>query len=575
MGMGSVLQLQIELGIHLLFIIVMTGFLVYILMNSKWTRVLLSYCFVHGMIILIFAGNFTAMIAPDTRIRWVCIAFTYIAKLFFDVAFILYLYINYQNRLKKITTLILVVLHIGAGTFIIVTDPSHHLFISDMSVYQSTFGFLYYVVMGVGFLLQTVGMIDIMKYWIGKLDNAAYRLFSSILALASILSLHLYLLRIHRTTVDFFPLLILAGFTVYLIGGFKYGMFDIISYGGKRGIEMFTAALLIVGRKGRILYKNRACGLLEEKTLQDILSRLLPQLERKPVRWKGMKTDLEFPGQDGVKYFTVSVRPVKPGIFSSGKTIFIIHDNTAIISAISRLSEKNQYLEEMNDSIKELSEDTKKLTVLSERNLLAKEIHDVMGHSLILALNTMESNKLLHTDRIAAVRRIEKAVAEINDSLKEIAVAGIDEPVFIGHPPKQTHQSILAERLNTLASRLSGTGILLEIAPMDDLNVCHEKIINTVYRVCQESVTNAIKHGQANRITISVKIKADTLGLLIVDNGKGITSFTKGTGLTGMEERVRELGGMIGFSSFEDRTGFLVRVSIPIQATQGHGSPVY
>jgi signal transduction histidine kinase len=472
---------------------------------------------------------------------------------------------HFKSRSKQIFTLILVVLYIAAGTCVIVTNPSHHLFIREMISNESIYGILFYVVMGAGYLLQTFGMIFIMKYWIGKLDNAAYRIFSSVLALVSILFLHLYLLRMIRMSVDIFPVLILAGFTVYFIGGFKYGMFDIISYGSKHGFEMFTDALLIIGRQGQVLYKNKACRLLEDKTLQDILNKFLP--EQKNIKWKGTRKDVEIAEAHGVKYFTVTAKPIKPGLFSSGKILFIIHDNTAIISAISRLSEKNQYLEEMNESIKMLSEDSEKLVVLSERNLLAKEIHDVMGHSLILALNTMESNKLLRTDRTAAVRRIEQAVSEINQSLQEIAATGNEESIpgnASDSLKEREQQGILAERLNKLASRLSGSGIILETAPIDNLNTCDEKVTNTVYRVCQESVTNAMKHGQATRITISIKMKAGTLELFIVDNGKGSSSFTRGNGLTGMEERVQELGGMISFSSFEDQKGFLVRATIPV-----------
>lgn len=575
MEMTSILQLQIELGFHLLFVTVMTGFLVYIIMNSKRTRVLFSYCFVHGIIMLLFVGNFAAMIAPDIRIRWICIAATSITKLLFDVDFIIYIRYNYTNRLKKIISLILIILYITTGTLIIVTNPYHHLFIRDMSANQSTFGILYYVIMGVGYVIQTVGMIGITKYWIDKLENRPYRIFSAIMALITILIIHLYLLRINLIPVMFYPILTLACFFVYFIGGYKYGMFDVMSYGSKHGFEMYTDALLIASKKGHILYKNKACGLLDENILTDILGRLMPLFEQKAAKRKGVKTDVEISGPNGMKYFTVSVRPVNPGLFSSGKTIFIIHDNTDIISAISDLSEKNQYLEEMNESIRMLSEDEKRLTVLSERNLLAKEIHDVMGHSLILALNTMESNRLLGNDRATALRRIEQAVSEINESLEEIAFSGNDEPVSGDSRNKQrgTHQSVLSERLHALANRLSSAGILMEIASMDNLNDCDERVINTVYRVCQESVTNAIKHGQATRIILSFKMIADSLECIIVDNGKGSTSITKGNGLTGMEERVRELGGTISFSSFEDRTGFLVRATIPaLGATQMVGS---
>jgi signal transduction histidine kinase len=186
----------------------------------------------------------------------------------------------------------------------------------------------------------------------------------------------------------------------------------------------------------------------------------------------------------------------------------------------------------------------------------------------------MESNKLLDKDIPSAMRRINQAVSEIGSSLDEISSTRGNEPdpAYIAAADRSsaagqagTSRTDLAERLDTLAARLSESGITLELAAMDDLAGCRENVINTLYRVCQESVTNAIKHGQASRITLSIKSKAGTVELFIVDNGKGCMSLIKGTGLTSMEERVRELNGTISFGSFEDREGFMVRVGIPIQ----------
>ncbi|NLO39632.1 MAG: hypothetical protein GX115_09200 [Ruminiclostridium sp.] len=87
-----ILKLQIELGIYLLFITVMTGFLTYIIINSKRSKMLFSYCFLHGLLILLFTCNFLAMIAPEIRVRWHCLATSHIVKLLFDVLFILYIH---------------------------------------------------------------------------------------------------------------------------------------------------------------------------------------------------------------------------------------------------------------------------------------------------------------------------------------------------------------------------------------------------------------------------------------------------------------------------------------------------
>ncbi len=568
MEMTLVLRLQIEFWIHLIFVTVMAGFLAFIIINSKRTLLLFRYCFLHTFIIVLLICNFTSMIAPDIRTRWICLSVTYICKFVFDTLYFFRIF-DFIPRYKKILPFVFVVLYIATGVIIIITNPTHHLFIKEMTVGGNTVGILYYIMMAAGYIFESAGLAGLARYWIGKLENPAYRVLITISALLCTLFLHLYMMRVVGTSVDFFPLIMLVCFGTYFIGAYKYGMFDTITRSSKRGFEMYTDALLITGNKGNVLYKNKACEMLDGKLLQDICGRLVQDTGQKSAGSID-KIDVEIPAEGGTRYFTVSKKIIKPRLFSSGKTIFIIHENTGIISSIRSLSEKNQYLEEMNESVKELAEDSKRLAVLKERNLMAKEIHDVMGHSLILALNTMESNKLLSGDMSAAVRRIEQAVSEISSSLKEIAAAGerrtaqenmqersLDESI------SKPYHTILIERLLTLSSRLSEAGIRLEIAAMDDLHGCDEKSINNIYRVCQESVTNAIKHGQASRITISAKIRSGMIELFIVDNGKGCTNCIKGTGLTGMEERVRELNGSIMFGSFEDQEGFMVRVSIP------------
>ncbi len=96
------------------------------------------------------------------------------------------------------------------------------------------------------------------------------------------------------------------------------------------------------------------------------------------------------------------------------------------------------------------------------------------------------------------------------------------------------------------------------------MDSCQKKITNDIYRICQESVTNAIKHGNAEKIAISIKNRSGFIELYILDNGKGCGEIIKGTGLSSMESRVQRLGGTINFSSFEGQEGFMVRAGIPM-----------
>jgi signal transduction histidine kinase len=82
-----------------------------------------------------------------------------------------------------------------------------------------------------------------------------------------------------------------------------------------------------------------------------------------------------------------------------------------------------------------------------------------------------------------------------------------------------------------MADRLREAGISVELAISEDIRGCDNRVIQTIYRICQEASTNSIKHGKATQVVMSIKRKESTILVHIVDNGKGCASFSKGNGL--------------------------------------------
>jgi signal transduction histidine kinase len=76
-------------------------------------------------------------------------------------------------------------------------------------------------------------------------------------------------------------------------------------------------------------------------------------------------------------------------------------------------------------------------------------------------------------------------------------------------------------------------------------------------------MTNALKHGHAKKITIAVRFSEHSVDIIIADNGVGCEEFTKGNGIKGMEQRVKELDGFFSCGS-PDGEGFNLHVTIPI-----------
>ena len=90
-----------------------------------------------------------------------------------------------------------------------------------------------------------------------------------------------------------------------------------------------------------------------------------------------------------------------------------------------------------------------------------------------------------------------------------------------------------------------------------------------VYRVVQEALTNCAKHSEATRITVAVRGGADSLEVTVTDNGVGIdkTSSHQGLGLTGINERVKEMDGRFSIDR-GPRGGTVLQAILPVPASK-------
>jgi signal transduction histidine kinase len=100
-------------------------------------------------------------------------------------------------------------------------------------------------------------------------------------------------------------------------------------------------------------------------------------------------------------------------------------------------------------------------------------------------------------------------------------------------------------------------------AHMPDLpDSLSEELDWLIYRVIQEALTNTFRHGQANHVFINVHLQNKLVSIKIRDNGLGTATIKLGCGLTGIQERVKDLGGRFEVESGPDQ-GFIIKILIP------------
>jgi two-component system sensor histidine kinase DesK len=188
--------------------------------------------------------------------------------------------------------------------------------------------------------------------------------------------------------------------------------------------------------------------------------------------------------------------------------------------------------ERANAKLRVAHEEVERLAKIAERERIARDLHDLLGHSLsVIILKSELAAKL-------AGRDPQKAAAEIGD-VERIS----REALFEVRAAVRGYRSVgLKGELANAKLALEAAGVRLEYdAERLDLRPSQESVLSLVLR---EAVTNVLRHAGATRCTIRLKEDGGDVRLEVCDDGRGM-SGPEGSGLAGMRERVSALGGKL------------------------------
>jgi signal transduction histidine kinase len=195
-----------------------------------------------------------------------------------------------------------------------------------------------------------------------------------------------------------------------------------------------------------------------------------------------------------------------------------------------------------NEKLRQYALRIENQAILQERNRIARDIHDSLGHSLTaLNIQLETALKLWQSNPDKAKTFLARAKELGSLSLQEVrqSVSTMRSGPVQGRPLEEAIAN-LAEDLQRLTG-ISPTCSLLLTRPLPD------ELHTAVYRIVQESLTNICKYAQATEVKIQLQATTDKLDLIIQDNGRGfnVETNTTGFGLQGMRERTLALGGQL------------------------------
>jgi signal transduction histidine kinase len=236
---------------------------------------------------------------------------------------------------------------------------------------------------------------------------------------------------------------------------------------------------------------------------------------------------------------------------------YILKQNEMIESTLKKLTEKTLEQEITFDELKEAYHKLEDITILKERNKLAKEIHDTLGHTLTTVLMETEAGKILiGKDKEQGIKKIELAQEQVRKGLDDLR----SSVMLLSKGEELVDLKVSLEHFIQETIKHTGVTIRYDINLKDQLS---SSIRKTLFRAFQEGITNGIKHGKSTAFVFQLDKKMEHIEFLLQDNGKGCFAVVQGFGLKTMQERVKEISGTMRIES-EPEEGFSLSISIPI-----------
>ncbi|HKR60759.1 MAG TPA: sensor histidine kinase [Pyrinomonadaceae bacterium] len=214
-------------------------------------------------------------------------------------------------------------------------------------------------------------------------------------------------------------------------------------------------------------------------------------------------------------------------------------------------------LKEANEKLREYAGQVEELATVNERNRLAREIHDSLGHYLTVVIVQIEAAvALMKADPERSLDGLRKA--------QMLAQKGLDEvrrSVSALRSAAQEPRSLI-DSMATLFEECLVSGVDTKFQVRGTPRKLSAPTELTLYRAAQEGLTNVRKHSRAEGATVTLDYSGETVWLVVHDEGIGATEPRKGFGLVGVHERVQLLGGEVRIATAADK-GFTLEVGLP------------
>ena len=233
--------------------------------------------------------------------------------------------------------------------------------------------------------------------------------------------------------------------------------------------------------------------------------------------------------------------------------------------ALHERSEQTEAAEGRARQAEQEREAMARIAVAEERARIARELHDIVAHSL--SVMVLQAGAVRH--RLAGDLAEDKSALEDVEETGRQALAEMRRLLGVMRRDDDerdlTPQPSLAS-VDALVDQISGAGLPVHLHVEGEPIALPTGIELSAYRIIQEGLTNALKHGRASRADVTLRYIRDALEVEVCDDGQGrATTDGAGYGLLGIQERVKIYGGTMTAETAPGR-GFALKTRLPLES---------
>lgn len=248
-------------------------------------------------------------------------------------------------------------------------------------------------------------------------------------------------------------------------------------------------------------------------------------------------------------------------IFFAGQVFILVFTQMAVSEEQARHKIQNlvEELGAANRQLREYALQAEDLAIAKERNRLAREIHDGLGHHLTaLNMQIKAARAILPLDR----DKVDDLLANA-ETLTQRALIDVRQSVSSLRDTGATNRP-LSEQIRAVLQPCESSGIGVQFDLLGDEVDVSQRATLAIFRAAQECVNNAIKHSRATKVNAQLDYRApDSVRFVFCDDGVGSDDPEGGFGLIGMKERVDLLEGDMTIHTSKG-SGFEVEIHLPV-----------